>query len=632
MKKLLSVVICFLLIKTLAIAATIEGTVTDSLTGKPILGVNILFSTNPVSSTSDGNNYSVYTDSAGHYVVNDVKPGIYVILIERKNYLPYYPEKLLIPDSSNITIDFSFRLIPESVIPPAETGKISGKVAYDENDNGAPVMGAYISAIPAGKEIFIEPWIGESAVTDSGGYYSLKLPAGNYKVLCYIYNHNGYYQEYYDNVSNLKDAKDVTVMAGNITNGINFGIPKFEEDSVVINISGRVTDNKGNPVSQAFVRIEFPDIYTFRYDPMLDLSTTTDENGKYLISFPLYKAYYAKNCIVYVKKEDYEVEFYKEKKNYYEANRLNFDSLKTFENIDFTLDPYSAELYSISGNVVGDNGEPVQGAMIIGMNAESNKFHYAISDSSGNYSIPNLPVGKYYVLFIAKWYIPEFYDNALRWEEAVTLGVTKNLVGINASLSKISNSPADTSLVIITGYIKSPDDIALPGVLVTASDAYGIIAAYDITNAEGAFKIEGLTRGNYSIQASLINYNSKNADVTIGSSNGTQVINFNMKPAAVTSVNEKPKQLIPEKPELIQNHPNPFNPSTIITFTLPKSQNVILKVYNIIGQEVATLINGRLNAGTYKIPFDAKGLGSGVYLYQLKTGSASIVKKMLLTK
>lgn len=631
MKKLLSVMICFLLIRTILSAATIEGTVTDSTTGQPILGASIVFTTNPVSSRPDGIEYSTRTDSSGFYRITNVKPGIYVILIEHKKYQPYFPEKLLISDSSDTVIDFSFKLIPYN-FPPVKTGKISGRVTYDESESDAPVMGAYVSAVPSGKEMFIEPWIGDFAVSDSSGNYSLKLPEGNYKVLCYIYNHYGYYQEYYDNVSNPKDAKDVTVIADGNTEDINFGIPKFAEDTSVINISGKVTDSKGNPLVQAFVRVEFPDIYTFRYDPMMDMTTTTDENGKYLISFPQYKAYFAKNCIVYSKKEDYDVEFYKEKKNYYEASRLNFDSSKTFEDIDFTLDPFVNELHSISGIVKSESGEPIQSAMVIGMSAESNQFHYAISDSSGIYSIPNLPIGKYYVLFVAKWYVPEFYDNALKWENAIALGVTKDFQGIDASLSKITTPADDTSLVVITGYIKSPDDIPLPGAVVTATSSDNVITGYAITDAEGAFKIEGLTKGNYNIQASLVNYVSKNESVTVGSSRSTQVLNFAMKPASVTSVYEKPKLSIPEKLQLVQNHPNPFNPSTIITFTLPNSENVVLKVYNIIGQEVVTLVSGRLNAGTYRIPFDAKGLGSGVYLYQLKTGSVSIVKKMLLTK
>ena len=84
--------------------------------------------------------------------------------------------------------------------------------------------------------------------------------------------------------------------------------------------------------------------------------------------------------------------------------------------------------------------------------------------------------------------------------------------------------------------------------------------------------------------------------------------------------------------QLQQNYPNPFNPSTVITFTIPKSGNVTLKVYNSLGQEVATLINGVKTAQTYNITFDGSGLASGVYFYALKYDNNTISKKMILMK
>ncbi|MBI2427977.1 MAG: T9SS type A sorting domain-containing protein [Ignavibacteriales bacterium] len=84
--------------------------------------------------------------------------------------------------------------------------------------------------------------------------------------------------------------------------------------------------------------------------------------------------------------------------------------------------------------------------------------------------------------------------------------------------------------------------------------------------------------------------------------------------------------------ELSQNYPNPFNPSTTISFTLPKGAQTTLKVYNMIGQEVATLINEYQNAGLYFVDFDASKLASGIYLYKLQSGSFVETKKMLLVK
>jgi hypothetical protein len=98
-----------------------------------------------------------------------------------------------------------------------------------------------------------------------------------------------------------------------------------------------------------------------------------------------------------------------------------------------------------------------------------------------------------------------------------------------------------------------------------------------------------------------------------------------------TSVNDK--IIIPAKFSLDQNYPNPFNPSTKIQYNLPDNSFVSLKVYNAIGQQVASLVNGIVPAGTHEVLFDASGFNSGVYFYTLKTGNNFVqTRKMILMK
>ena len=83
---------------------------------------------------------------------------------------------------------------------------------------------------------------------------------------------------------------------------------------------------------------------------------------------------------------------------------------------------------------------------------------------------------------------------------------------------------------------------------------------------------------------------------------------------------------------LSQNYPNPFNPTTIITYTIPKENQVTLKIYNILGQEVKTLVNDTRAPGKYTVNFNASSLSSGVYFYTLRAGNYFQVKKMMLLK
>jgi len=88
----------------------------------------------------------------------------------------------------------------------------------------------------------------------------------------------------------------------------------------------------------------------------------------------------------------------------------------------------------------------------------------------------------------------------------------------------------------------------------------------------------------------------------------------------------------PEEFSLKQNYPNPFNPSTTIKFQIPTSEFITLKVYNILGEEVATLVSKKLNIGNHTYTFDGKNLASGIYYYQLVAGDYREVRKMIMLK
>ncbi|MBI3765159.1 MAG: S8 family peptidase, partial [Ignavibacteriales bacterium] len=99
----------------------------------------------------------------------------------------------------------------------------------------------------------------------------------------------------------------------------------------------------------------------------------------------------------------------------------------------------------------------------------------------------------------------------------------------------------------------------------------------------------------------------------------------------VLGVGEQPMG-VPTVYSLSQNYPNPFNPSTHIRYELPKTSVVSLKVFDVLGREVGTLVNGEQTAGRYTVPFDGSRLASGLYFYRLVAGEYTAMKKLMLIK
>ncbi len=98
--------------------------------------------------------------------------------------------------------------------------------------------------------------------------------------------------------------------------------------------------------------------------------------------------------------------------------------------------------------------------------------------------------------------------------------------------------------------------------------------------------------------------------------------------SSITGIEDENTTLVEH--ELGQNYPHPFNPVTKMNFSLSKSSFVTLEVYNSLGQKVTTLINNKLNSGSYKVKFNGSKLSSGIYYYKIQAGEFHSVMKMLL--
>jgi hypothetical protein len=221
---------------------------------------------------------------------------------------------------------------------------------------------------------------------------------------------------------------------------------------------------------------------------------------------------------------------------------------------------------------------------------------------------------------------------------------------INA-MARESGTSSDVDFFVLHGATDAPtvDVVARDTATLVDDAAYGDITPYitvpaseytlDLTLADGTSLVQsyianlsGLGGGSAVVFASgfLVpsgNQNGEAFGLFFALADGT----VGQFPEGVSSV-EEISSVTPNDFNLSQNYPNPFNPSTSINFAIANSEFVTLKIYNILGSEVATLVNETLAAGSYKFNFDASNLASGIYLYELKAGNFAQIKKMNLLK
>ncbi len=138
------------------------------------------------------------------------------------------------------------------------------------------------------------------------------------------------------------------------------------------------------------------------------------------------------------------------------------------------------------------------------------------------------------------------------------------------------------------------------------------------------------------LMASLMSYDSPPFlcvwRINYKCTDSTRTIIINAANGVVLSVNNNTNPIIPGQIVLYQNYPNPFNPSTNILFSLSSKSFVLLKVYDIIGRDVATIISGELSAGNHSRQWNAANVPSGIYFYRLKASTLSETRKLVLLR
>jgi len=166
-----------------------------------------------------------------------------------------------------------------------------------------------------------------------------------------------------------------------------------------------------------------------------------------------------------------------------------------------------------------------------------------------------------------------------------------------------------------------------------SADSYDLMLARgaDFASNTSVLNVQGVADTNYSVTGLLPNtfyFWKVRANNSIGISNWSEVWRF--KTINPTGIEDE--YLTPKEYALEQNYPNPFNPTTKIRFRIAEAGFTSIKIYNLLGQEVAVLLDEFMNPGTYDLNFDGTNLSSGIYLYRIRVNNFSASKKMILMK
>jgi len=378
-----------------------------------------------------------------------------------------------------------------------------------------------------------------------------------------------------------------------------------------------------------------------------------DSLGKYHASVPM------GSYIAFARAEGYPRVFYNNESSLLAAQIIRVTG--KIDSIGFTLTPFPPyTLGQISGQVVdtsGGSNTPVISRVMAFRDRWyfedsllTSRVYEADSDSLGQFTISALLPGTYRILAIPLGgYVPTFYSAVMpsrSWAQSMPVGVN----GISSDGLQLITKPIPQSArgyAGITGIVTgnsgasnsklSATAAGVAGLIVYATDQVsGDVLGYGVTDITGTYSISGLAPGSYNVTADAVGLTTSSTQSVSTSydSNGNPVVgsvSFSMN--SVTSVQQQPPSTaIPKSFVLNQNYPNPFNPSTTISFSVPQGSKVSLKIYNILGQEVANLVDDYRQAGNYSVQFNASKLASGVYFYRLQANDFAQTKKLLLLK
>ncbi|MBI5472878.1 MAG: carboxypeptidase regulatory-like domain-containing protein [Ignavibacteriae bacterium] len=540
-------------------------------------------------------------------------------------------------------------------LPYRPKGTIRGTVVDDSTS--APIRNVMISFFRNATCSNTQP-----VKTDSLGRYTAQLDTGRYIIRAAGPHGStpgismGYRPEYFDNCFEPSCATVVALGDSQVFTA-NFGLSR-PTPPVYVTVSGVVTDTANVPLRNARVSVirtvqEMNFLASLGITPGVGSEALTLEglghtrgvmwNGK-TDSLGRYNARVIGNnrYIAVASKESFLPEYYNNKPSVELADIIVLGTRDT-SGISFSLAIKPVPNNSIAGLVRDSLGVGVPSRVaLIPARHNSIPARYVHTDSLGAYSITGVVEGKYFVFAMPfSGYGHAYYKagayGITRKADADTVSIVGNITGINIGVKPVTSS----GLTLVRGIVRTNTSAAIPGVEVTAFNAEGDIVSIGTTDATGAYMLDAVEPGVIAVAASRYGYNDAQSSVTIEQNLYTMDnVNLTLVSDGVTSVISN---VAPNSFALMQNYPNPFNPNTTIRFDIPFASKINVKIFNVLGQEVAQLVNDVVAAGQHQVVWNGtdgsgRSVASGIYFYRLNAASSAdgseftSIKKMLLVK